>query len=49
MKITMATTVLKNQLYVEISDGKCPEPEASIVEGCAVLWGMQWLCTGGNI
>ena len=42
MHITKTKSVLKKKLQVEISDRMCSTPSAIIIDGCAILWVIQW-------
>jgi len=46
MRITKSKSVLKKKLQVEVSERLCPPPDAIIVDGCAVLWVIQWPTSG---
>ena len=47
MRITKSKSVLRKKLQVEVS-GRMFPPDAIIVDGCAVLWLIQWP-TSGNV
>ena len=46
MRIIKTKSVLKKKLQVEVSERLCPPPDAVIVDGCAVLWVIQWPTSG---
>lgn len=46
MCITKSKSVLKKKLRVEVSGRLCHPPDVIIVDGCAVLWVIQWPTSG---
>jgi len=46
MRITKSKAVLKQKLQVEVSDTMFPADGAIIVDGCAMLWVIQWPSKG---
>ena len=42
MRIAKAKATMKKQLKVEISARLAPAPEATVVDGSAILWVAQW-------
>ena len=46
LRVSKTKSVLKNKLQVELSERRCPPPDAVILDGCAVLWVIQWPTKG---
>ena len=42
MRITKTKSTLKKKLQIEVSDRTCNPPECIILDGCAILWIINW-------
>ena len=42
MRITKSKSTLKRKLQVQQSSRTLPTPETIVVDGCAILWTIQW-------